>query len=82
MPTWALATLLGTAGSIAVAGLSAIVWLLWDLNRLTATQNGSLARVIAEFDAHRAEDRQDFGAVNDGIQKVHSRIDDVLALLP
>lgn len=74
--------LVGIAGTALVSGVGALVWLLWSLNTLTATQNGSLARVIAEFDAHRQEDRQDFGAVNAGIQKVHSRIDDVLALLP
>lgn len=60
--------LLSLGAGLAVTGLGAIIALLWKLNGLVAVQNGSLARVVAEFDTHRRENREDF-------QFVHARLD-------
>ena len=63
-----LSALITIGTGLAITGLGAIVALLWNLNGLVATQNGTLARVVAEFDTHRQENREDF-------QTVHARLD-------
>lgn len=48
-------------------GVPAVVGLLWRLTVLTSRQNGSLSRVVQNFDDHCAKDREDFQRVFDKI---------------
>lgn len=52
------------------AGIVAAIGLLLRLDRKLAFQNGSLARVVKEFEEHKSHNREDFRRVWDKIDEL------------
>lgn len=63
--------LAGGALTVTTSGIVGAIGLLLSLNAKVARQNGSVSRVVKEFDDHKVQNHEDF-------QRVHERIDEVL----
>jgi hypothetical protein len=63
----------GLLESLTGAGIIALIGLVLRLDKRVAVQNGSVARLLSDFQQHKVENREDFTAVWAGVDALKPR---------